>query len=610
MGLMTTMRKRMHIVLWGLLFMFLLSMTIGGLVGGADIVGHLLGRVNPATTIARINDRDISPDLYQNLVNQEIEKVRSSGQELKEFHFQRARSTAWDNLLQDVLVTQEVNRLGLAASDEEVLFHLENEPPSFLQQNPTFQTDGQFDKEKYLKALASPEGDEWVPIESFLKNTYIPNFKLQQFLDQSIIIKEDDIKTEFKKRNIKYSINAIHIPNDAIISSISNPSDDELLLNYNDSKDDFKHGELRNILYCYWKKEPSQEDSIKIKSLANELTVRARNGEDFSNLANEFSQDPGNQTSKNGGDLGWFKRGRMVKPFEEAAFKAKKGSITDPIKSRFGYHIINVLDKRKNKNDEDEVLASHILLKIETSATSLSNLKRDATLFSYDAQDIGFKAAIDTNKIEYFEQKGLDESSFSIQRLGSFRNAVQFAFQNDINSVSSILENDQYYAVFKVESIIPPGFKAFEDVKNQLLSKARKNLEKEATLQKANTLLLEITADEKSLLDAKVDEKINVIKKETKTISQGFSSIGKSNYINGALLSGSLGKIIGPLETPRGHALIEILEISPYDSTEFEVQRETLKKNLFNQNQRQVFDSWLDDLKNKAVITDNRKYYY
>ena len=107
-----------------------------------------------------------------------------------------------------------------------------------------------------------------------------------------------------------------------------------------------------------------------------------------------------------------------------------------------------------------------------------------------------------------------------------------------------------------------------------------------------------------------MDEKINVIKKETKTISQGFSSIGKSNFINGALLSGSLGKIIGPLETPRGHALIEILEISPYDSTEFEVQIETLKKNLFNQNQRQVFDSWLDDLKNKAVITDNRKYYY
>ena len=64
MGLMTSMRNRMHVVLWGLLAMFLLSMTIGGLVGGANIIDQLLGRVNPNTTIARINDQDISPDNF------------------------------------------------------------------------------------------------------------------------------------------------------------------------------------------------------------------------------------------------------------------------------------------------------------------------------------------------------------------------------------------------------------------------------------------------------------------------------------------------------------------------------------------------------------------
>ncbi|MBJ11981.1 MAG: hypothetical protein CMG62_02730 [Candidatus Marinimicrobia bacterium] len=610
MGLMTTMRKRMHIVLWGLLFMFLLSMTIGGLVGGADIVGHLLGRVNPATTIARINDRDISPDLYQNLVNQEIEKVRSTGQELKDFHYQRARNTAWENLLQEVLVSQEVDRLNLTASDEEVLFHLENEPPSFLQQNPSFQTDGNFDQEKYMKALANPEGDEWIPIESFLKNTYIPNFKLQQFLDQSIVIKESDIRTEFKKRNLEFTINAIHITNNAVRSKVSDPSDEDLLIEYNKSKNDFKHEELRNIEYCFWKKEPSKGDSIKAESFAKEIAEKARNGDDFSNLANEFSQDPGNQNSNNGGDLGWFKRGRMVKPFEDAAFASNKGTITNPIKSRFGYHIIYVRDKKTNKDGDEEILASHILLKIETSATTLSNLKREATLFSYDAQDIGFNTTADSNKIEIYEQKKLKEDSFSINTLGSFRNAVRFAFQNEINSVSSIMENDSYFAVFKVDSLIPPGITSFDDVKSQLLTKIRRKLEKEATLQKANNLLIEITADGESIGKAKVDKEINVIENETKTLSQGFSSIGRSNFVNGALLSGYLGEIIGPLETTRGHTLLEIIEISPFDSTEFIVQRETLKKNLFNQKQRQVFESWLDNLKSKASITDNRKYYY
>ena len=124
MGLMTSMRNRMHVVLWGLLAMFLLSMTIGGLVGGANIIDQLLGRVNPNTTIVRINGQDISPDNFQKLVTQELEQVRSSGQQVNDYHIQRARTTAWDNIVQDVLVTQEVERLGLTATDEEVLYHL------------------------------------------------------------------------------------------------------------------------------------------------------------------------------------------------------------------------------------------------------------------------------------------------------------------------------------------------------------------------------------------------------------------------------------------------------------------------------------------------------
>ncbi len=61
MALMTAMREKMHVVLWILLAMFLLSMTIGGLVGGANIIDQLFGNVNPSTTIAQINDRKHSP---------------------------------------------------------------------------------------------------------------------------------------------------------------------------------------------------------------------------------------------------------------------------------------------------------------------------------------------------------------------------------------------------------------------------------------------------------------------------------------------------------------------------------------------------------------------
>ena len=66
---MTTLRTRMTVVLWALLFFFVLSMSIGGLGGGANIIDQIFGRVDPNRVIARVNGQDISPDYFNNLVN-------------------------------------------------------------------------------------------------------------------------------------------------------------------------------------------------------------------------------------------------------------------------------------------------------------------------------------------------------------------------------------------------------------------------------------------------------------------------------------------------------------------------------------------------------------
>ena len=101
------------------------------------------------------------------------------------------------------------------------------------------------------------------------------------------------------------------------------------------------------------------------------------------------------------------------------------------------------------------------------------------------------------------------------------------------------------------------------------------------------------------------------IKNETKTLTQGFSSISRSNFVVGALMFAKPKEgILGPLETTRGHALIELVDVSSFDSTEFEVQKGTLKKNLFSRKQSQLFQTWLTELKSKADIVDNRKFYF
>jgi foldase protein PrsA len=77
---------------------------------------------------------------------------------------------------------------------------------------------------------------------------------------------------------------------------------------------------------------------VKKQSEAIAIIDRLKKGESFANLAREFSTDKG--SGKRGGDLGLFGRGVMVKAFEDAAFKLKKGEISEPVKTEFGYHII------------------------------------------------------------------------------------------------------------------------------------------------------------------------------------------------------------------------------------------------------------------------------
>ena len=119
------------------------------------------------------------------------------------------------------------------------------------------------------------------------------------------------------------------------------------------------------------------------------------------------------------------------------------------------------------------------------------------------------------------------------------------------------------------------------------------------------------------VLDNSIDEalagycdNIEVILNETKTLSQGFKSINKSNYVIGALLSANKGELLGPLETNRGHAIVELLEQSKMDTADFQIKKDVIQNNIYNQKQNQIFQSWISSLKNKAEIIDNRKFYF
>ena len=612
MALMTSMRNRMHIVLWGLLIMFLLSMTVGGLVGGANILGQLFGRIDPSTAIGAVNGELISPGSFSRLVGNRADQARVEGQTVDSRKLDQIRKQVWDSIIRDYLVAQKVKELKIVATDDEVIYHMKNNPPAFLKSNPEFQTLGQFDQVKYDLAISSPEGNEWAPLEKFMKDTYIPDYKLRQILFSSISATEQEVISEFTKRNIKYTIEAVHVTNAMVNSDSLKPSDKELLTEYNSRSNEFEKGETRTLNYIVWKKDPSKNDSILIKEEAFELKSKIDAGEDFAELANIYTDDPSNQVnpdSGKGGDLGFFGKGQMVPAFEEAAFSAKPNEVVGPVLSAFGYHIIKVFEK-KNEAEEEQVHAAHILLKINSSPSTLDELRRKAILFSYDAQDYGFDTAVDTHQVEIQSAENLAVDGNFISGIGFFRSAIRFAFNSKLEEVSDPLENDKYYIVATLDSISPPGVKLFDEVKTRITRDLTNKITKEKTEVLTQTLMENINNG--MTIDELVDQYDNLerVKSDSKTLNRSFESVGKSNHIVGALLGALPGDILGPLQTSKGHAIIHVMEIAELDTNQFKIQKDGIRSSIVNQKQNRAFSEWLDHQKAEAEILDNRNFHF
>jgi peptidyl-prolyl cis-trans isomerase C len=152
---------------------------------------------------------------------------------------------------------------------------------------------------------------------------------------------------------------------------------------YNEHKQDYESLKARHILIRVkgapmqavpGKPELSDEEAL---AKAKELRAKIVAGGDFAALAKAESDDTG--SGANGGDLGEFKKGMMVPPFEEAAFAAKVGDVTEPVKTPFGYHLIKV-EGHQTKTLADAKPEIEKKLRPELARTEVENLRKGATV--------------------------------------------------------------------------------------------------------------------------------------------------------------------------------------------------------------------------------------
>ena len=609
--MLTTIRNRSHVFLWALLVLFLLSMSVGGLVGGANIIDQLLGRVNPAEAIGSVNGDKITPDQFNQAVTARLRSMQDSGMEISDQYLETIRQQVWNGFIEERLTNQAIKDLNISVTDDEIIYHLKNNPPFDIQQ--IFFRDNAFDSEYYMQALNTPGMVDWAPIEAWMRDFYLPRYKLQQIIKMSAVVTPSDVKEEYIKRNIDYTISALHVPKMAIQDRVIKPTEEELKKEYKKRIDTFKQNEKRNISFVSWSKSASGDDSLRTKQEALDIINSYKDGADFSRLANIHTQDPGNQFSPDsgrGGDLGWFGKGQMNKSFEDAAFKARRGSVVGPVLTQFGYHIIKIDSVKNRRKDNHEIKARHILLKIDLGQKTRTELRRKATLFSYDAQDYGLSAAVDSHSIEIQNALNLKETDFFVSQLGPFRSAIRWAFNSKAEEVSEPLETESFYAVFKLDSIIPEGTKSFGEARDEIYRDLLKNNEFEATNLFAEEIKSDVLngSDFKSIKDK--NSRIELVPSDKKKLNGSFISLGKSEQLVGALISSQKGAIIGPVKTSRGHGIVKIENIANFDSSNWEVSKEMIRNDLAGKKERETYSNWMKNLKDEADIVDNRKYHF
>ena len=609
--MMTSIRNRSHVFLWALLFLFLLSMSVGGLVGGANIIDQLLGRVNPAEAIGSVNGDKITPDQFNQAVTARLRAIQDSGTEISDQYLETIRQQVWNAFIEERLTKQAIEDLDIKVSDDEILYHLRNNPPFDIQQ--IFFRNNVFDKDYYMQALNTPGMIDWAPIEAWMRDFYLPRYKLQQIIKMSAVVNDAEVKEEYIRRNIDYTISALHVPKNSIQDRVIKPGEKELKNEYKNRIDEFEELEKRHISFVSWPKTASLEDTNRTKQEALEIIENYKNGTDFSVLANIHTQDPGNQIapdSGRGGDLGWFEKGQMVKSFEDAAFKGRRGSVVGPVLSQFGYHIIKIDSIKNRGKNNHQVKARHILLKVELGQKTRSELRRKATLFSYDAQDYGLSSAIDTHSVNIQQAENLKENDFFISQVGPFRSAVRWVFNSKIDDISDPLETESYYAVFKLDSITPAGVEDFDNVKDKIYRDLISENEFDATNLYAEEIKTEILNGSSFKSIKEENNRLELVPSDKKSLNSSFISLGRSEQLVGALINSKKGDIVGPIKTARGHGIVKVMEIEKFDSTNWVSTKTNIRTDLANKKEREVYSDWMQSLKDEAEIIDNRKFHF
>lgn len=607
MALMGKMRENMTGILLFLLVMFVLSMTVGGLVGGADITSLLSGK--KPDTVVSVNGEQISYDYYTQFRQQQIENYRQQNKkEPSGYELQQMEEQIYESIVRDILIKQLTQKMNIGVTSNEIKYHIFNNPPQFILTNPSFaDSTGNFSYQIYEAAL----GDErnaryWDMVQNYLVES-LPFQKIHQEVISSVFVTDDELKQDYIKRNQKAKIKYLFFDPNKHEFADSLITKSQVEKYYKENKEEnYKDEEKRRIQYALFELKPSASDTNEITDFAATLLDSINNGVDFASLAETYSEDPG--SGSKGGDLGFFTRETMVKPFSDAAFSANIGEVVGPVLSQHGFHIIKVEDK-KTEDDKEKVKARHILLKVESSRKTVETVRDDANYFAEIASEEGFNQAVINEKIKVDTTNFFAQGGF-IPVLGLQKRMVETIFNVKPGKASRVtFIEDKGYVIYELIEIQKEGFKLLADVESGIRSTLRREEQKELAGKDCRAFRERIQNFEDFETLAGQDS-LEIKETEFFAMTGYVAGIGRDANFSGTAFGLALDEVSGPVKGTRGYYLIKLIEKQDFDLTSFTAQKENLKRTMLEQKQRTAYTNWYNNLKENANIKDYRYKFF
>jgi peptidyl-prolyl cis-trans isomerase D len=588
------MRENTKIILWIVVVAFVVTIFA---VWGMDLQTGS-SSVDP-TILGRVNGIPITRSQYQLVYEQLAAQMRATTQDNQLNYSQQAlvSTQAWENIVYGILTDHEIRKMGISVTDEEILGYLRNTPPPEIQQY-FIDDQGNFDNQAYQTALSNPEID-WTSLERLARQR-IPRLKLNRYLTTQVHVSGEEIRRAYQLESTELTLEYVEFQIASEELGDYEPGDAEMTQYYNEHLDEFKMPERARLEVVRLEIKPTTTDWDDAAYTAGLVRDRILAGEVFGDAARGDSDAP---TAGVNGETGFIARDQRVDAYFETLDALAPGDISEAVRTESGVYLLKLLEKRTGESGSDEYNAQEILIAATASRETVDSLYALAADIQERAQAAGLETAADEYQLTLQRTEPFFRNS-PMGGLGFVPTVNNFAFTQEVGTVSEVLRDDENLYVARVVERLAEGVQPLTEV--QAIVRSRVIFEKRKLLGQNKAAAFRLNAKNSDMASAARASGATLNRPDPFQGSEGAAGVGVGTAIAEIALSLDPGMIGPPVEAGGAYVVVRLIDKSAFNEEEYRQRAGAIRDRLRQQKLQQYVAYWYESLKEGSKIEDYR----